>query len=152
MNFLDLPVPCKGVGFANVSDNSIHSGTFGRSGDIDYMVIGIIKHRTDKMIKSRIYSCKNCRGSLLYDICLYEKITALAYKKLSGFKHQSKFLPVFLANIIKTFGKAVPEGLNVGTGIIRFVGNLKSASKIDIFELCKFVGHFKENLSPSQKN
>ena len=70
-NFSNLPIGGEGIGLAYIANYRVESFfTFGVRYVLD-VVVGTIKHRAYKVVKTCIDPCKYSRGSLFYDIHFY---------------------------------------------------------------------------------
>lgn len=84
--FVQHPVPGKGVGLADVTYYGIYSLRPVRVRYIGDLMVRVVEHGPDQVVKTRVHTHKYCCRCLLDHIGLYCKVAALTHQVLTRFK------------------------------------------------------------------
>src|SRR5687767_12283821 len=116
------------------------------------MMVGLIKHRSYKMIETTIHTYKNSGRSLFNNICFYNKISSLAYKIFSRLKPYLQFSSSFFFERRKNLGQSFSKCYYIGFRIIWLVWNFEPAAQINKFQVWKMRIHAEHNFQSFQED
>ncbi len=136
---MQLAVPGKRIGFANVTYYGIYS--FGPVGiaDIFNMMISLIEHRPNEVVETAVHTGKYGSWGLFYHIRFYYKVTTLAYQVFTGFKPYLQFFTGFFFKVLERNGHFLAKGSYICFRIIRLVRHFEPTAQVNKLQVGEVV-------------
>jgi len=143
---VDLAVPAEGVGFADVSHDSVNLGSAQRVADVEDVVVGLVEHGADHVVEAAVHASEDRGSGLLDDVGARQEVAGLADQVFARLEHQGQVFSHFLAKLVELLAHHLPKLRDVRFDVLGFVLDLEAAAEVDVLELVEFPGHVEEDV------